>query len=159
MNRVTGKNGIGPEPTEITLLASDVVSRTGEIQAQKPKTRYDENFALTVEYYERTTTFLVPFRVSKNARPGTYTVAVQIYAMVCDSSRCMPPSADTLRCTVVVASSAPGKRQERDTKGSNRRPELDPTDMRAPDWIPGRADVGRPETGYEVLFDNRKRLV
>lgn len=163
MKSIMDKDGIGPAPTEIRLLASDVVSQAGAIQAPKPKTKYDVNFSLDIEYYEHTAKFLVPLRVGKNVRPGRYKAAIQVYAMVCDSNQCFPPRADTLYCDIVVEpASKSGKRKKDDIKGDNSgygKP--DPTNMiQDTGSIPGRADNG--EAGaveYRILFDNRKILM
>lgn len=163
MKSIRDKDGLGPAPTEIRLLASDVVSQAGVIEAPKPKIKRDVHFGLDIEYYEHTAKFLVPLRVGKNVQPGRYKVAIEVYAMVCDSNQCFPPRADTLYCDIVVEpASKSGKRKKDDTKGDNNgygKP--DPTYMiQDAGSIPGRADnekAGAAES--RILFDNRKILM
>lgn len=97
----TDKGGIGPQPTEITLL-SDILEQVGKLRASKPLKKFDKGFQIDVEVYEKKAEFWVDLHLRKNTQPGKYQAALLPYYQICDSVRCLPPKEDTLWFTVIV---------------------------------------------------------
>lgn len=81
----------GPLPTTIEITPAKFFSISGSIKAPKPKSKVDEAFQITAEYYEKKVTFAVPVRISAKAPLGKQTLTVTVNAMACDDKMCMPP--------------------------------------------------------------------
>ncbi|MFZ1728748.1 MAG: cytochrome c biogenesis protein CcdA [Bacteroidota bacterium] len=81
----------GPEPTDITFAGNAPLSRAGKIKQPKPVTKYDENFGVDTEYYEKDVTFTVTAKVKANAKPGKQKMIVEVYFMACNDRMCLPP--------------------------------------------------------------------
>lgn len=99
--------GIGPTPTSARLLDDKVLSGAGDLRASKPKTKFDEGFLIDIDYYPEKVELWVPVKAGADAKPGTYEAAFEVFYQVCDSARCLPPTADTIRVTYTIDPDAP----------------------------------------------------
>ncbi len=95
-------DGIGPQPTEITVGASALITANGSVKAAKPKQKFDKGFQINVSYYDSKTTFTIPVRVSATAKLGIYTAYAVFASQSCDSTRCLPPDEDSLKFTLTI---------------------------------------------------------
>ncbi len=99
---MVGPDGIGPQSTTFSVISPTFLKSKGKVKVSKIKKQYDPNFEVEVEKVIGHADFTVPLSVTKAAKPGKHKVAMEIYYMACDSSRCLNPEADTLRFTVIV---------------------------------------------------------
>ena len=91
----------GPLPTEITVNSS-VVGAMAPVQEPKPKYVFDPGFETDTYYHEGNTEFTFPVRIKRSAQPGEYSMAVDVYYMVCNERLCYPPitKSDTVKITI-----------------------------------------------------------
>ena len=95
----------GPLPTEITVNSS-VVGAMAPVQEPKPKYVFDSGFETDTYYHKGNTEFIFPVRIKRSAQPGDYSMAVDVYYMVCNERLCYPPitKSDTVRITIEAGS-------------------------------------------------------
>ena len=83
--------GDGPFATAITFTKNPLVNFEGKVkEAGKVKKVYEKSFETEVRYYENTVSFI---QVIKVKGKGKTNVAGKVEFMVCNDSRCLPPSA------------------------------------------------------------------
>lgn len=90
------KDGIGPQPTEITLKDSMPTLTLGAITPPKMHVEYDEGFEMDVKTIEGTVTIELPITVSSEAAAGKYSSAVAVYFQMCDGKTCLTPHEQTV---------------------------------------------------------------
>ncbi len=81
----------GPVPTEIEFAEGAPFTRSGKIKQPKPIVKYDENFGIDTEYYDKDVTFTVTAKVKASAKPGKQKVVVEVSFMACNDRMCLPP--------------------------------------------------------------------
>ena len=91
----------GPRPTRITLVAQQPFGLSGNIEAPKPITKFDENFGVETPYYEKAVTFKLSFKIKPEAKPGKTTMVVQTRYQVCNEQMCLPPK--TVKVAAAIA--------------------------------------------------------
>jgi len=91
----------GPIPTEISV-SGDGVAKMGEIDEPEPKKEWDPGFETHSYFHTTGTVFGVPVKMKKNLSPGTHTVNVDFYYMVCNERMCFPPSTKTVVVPVTI---------------------------------------------------------
>jgi len=77
----------GPVPTRIVFESLGEVSIDKTVIEEKAISKYDDNFEMTLTYFENQTTF--KYKVLKYL-PGSE-ISGYISYMVCDDYRCLPP--------------------------------------------------------------------
>ncbi len=92
----------GPLPTSFKVGPSPLFQLDGKVKQPPPKTKHDESFNITAEYYEGSATFIVPVKVGASAQPGKQKVKVSVNAMACDDHQCMPPKETTAEFDVTI---------------------------------------------------------
>jgi len=101
----------GPLPTRVTVGPEGTFALASAVIADPPKTEFDPNFGLPVEWYDDAATFRVPVRASPRALPGIYRVQVLVSYQRCNNRICLPLTTDTLLVPVTVGGSpAPSRR-------------------------------------------------
>ena len=78
----------GPIATEFTLKESTDFLIEGKVNEPKPKTEFDPNFDMDLNYFEDEVTFT---QVIKSKVPDAYKMTAEVYFMVCDAEKCLPP--------------------------------------------------------------------
>lgn len=78
----------GPIATEFTFTESADFKRVGKVKEPKAITHYDPNFDMDLNYFENEVTFTQSI---KSNTPKGYTVKGEVYFMVCDAEKCLPP--------------------------------------------------------------------
>ncbi len=81
----------GPVPTEIEFAEDAPFSRSGKIRQPKPIVKFDENFGINTEYYDKDVTFTVTAKVKAGAKVGKQKVVVEVSFMACNDRMCLPP--------------------------------------------------------------------
>ena len=91
----------GPLPTEITLSGS-AVGAIAPVIEPKPLYLFDPGFETDTYYHEGNTEFIFPVRLKRSLDPGTHSVDVEFFYMVCNERLCYPPMTQTVTIDVIV---------------------------------------------------------
>ena len=78
----------GPIATEFTIKESSDFLTEGKVNEPKPKTEFDPNFDMDLNYFEDEVTFT---QVIKSKVADAYKMTAEVYFMVCDAEKCLPP--------------------------------------------------------------------
>lgn len=78
----------GPIATEFTFKSSDNYELIGKVVEPKAKTEFDPNFDMDLNYFEHEVIFT---QKVKPKAPGALKVLGDVYFMVCDAEKCLPP--------------------------------------------------------------------
>ena len=81
----------GPIRTIISLPKTQSVRLAAAIKGPKPKIKFDENFDINVETYERTATFMLPLQMGTRGKAGRQKVLVDVRFQACNGEICLPP--------------------------------------------------------------------
>jgi thiol:disulfide interchange protein DsbD len=95
----------GPIPTRLTVDPGQPFTMTAPPEEPHPDDRFDPNFGLQVETYDKHVTFVVPIRVATTARAGVDTVAVTARYQTCNASLCLPPRTEHVAIPVTISGS------------------------------------------------------
>ena len=91
----------GPIPTRIWLDGEQPFELAGQVTGPKPKSEFDRNFEMDVEYYEGVAEFSLPV---KQKSQGKQTLRVSAHFQVCNDKLCLPPRTVRIERTVDSAS-------------------------------------------------------
>jgi DsbC/DsbD-like thiol-disulfide interchange protein len=100
----------GPTPTKISLPTGQPFELGGDIKSDAPDVKFDQNFGINVETYEKKAEFTIPVAVDKTAKPGAKKIQVAARYQVCNASMCLPPKTEKLSVGVSVKSGKSGKK-------------------------------------------------
>ncbi len=78
----------GPIATEFTFKEADNYSLEGKVKEPKPKVEYDPNFDMELSYYEEEVSFT---QIVKAKSETAFDIMGEVYFMVCDAEKCLPP--------------------------------------------------------------------
>jgi thiol:disulfide interchange protein DsbD len=92
----------GPVPTEIVFSANAPLTAVGKVRQPKPIVKYDENFGVDTEYYDKDVTFTVTAKVKPTAKPGRRQVMVEVTFMACNDRMCLPPKTVELPFDITI---------------------------------------------------------
>ena len=93
----------GPIPTSFEVIEDEVFSPGGTAVQPEPISWFDENFDMDTNYFEGTTVFTVPVRIAESAKPGDYSLGIQVEFMLCNDNTCLPPQKMDLQENVAVS--------------------------------------------------------
>ena len=79
----------GPLPTVFTFEENDAYQSIGKVKEGKGITQHDPVFDMVITYFEHTATFTKRIKLTGNK--GS-TITGEVEFMVCDDTRCLPPS-------------------------------------------------------------------
>jgi hypothetical protein len=96
------KDGIGPQPTEITLKDSTPLFSLGKVESPKTHVEYDEGFEMDVKSIAGNVTFNLPITIAADAAPGKYKSQIAIYFQMCDGKTCLTPHEETVPFEVEI---------------------------------------------------------
>ncbi|MBK9246605.1 MAG: hypothetical protein IPM69_00455 [Ignavibacteria bacterium] len=96
------KDGIGPQPTEITLKDSTPTFVLGAIKSPKTHVEYDEGFEMDVTSIAGNVTFNLPITIAEDATAGMYKSMIAIYFQMCDGKTCLTPHEETVPFEVEI---------------------------------------------------------
>lgn len=152
----------GPLPTHFTFEENSAYKSVGKIKESKGITEHDPVFDMVITFFANTATFTK--RIELTGDKGT-TVKGEVEFMVCDDTRCLPPSYVDL----VFNIPAPQKNQETQTQPNtqnNEEPNITletQVDSTAADSLLETATVAKdtaqanPETSKLALEQNKKQ--
>ena len=78
----------GPIATEFTLKGSNDFKTKGKVKEPKAKTEYDPNFDMDLNYFEKEVIFT---QIIRSKVDYTFEITAEVYFMVCDAEKCLPP--------------------------------------------------------------------
>lgn len=79
----------GPIATELTFEKSpELYKLIGKTAEPKPKTEYDPNFDMDLNFFDNSVTFRQKVQVLQEQ---DFTIKGEVYYMVCDAEKCLPP--------------------------------------------------------------------
>lgn len=90
-----GEEGIGPNPTELTIKPEDIFENVATIYADKPKQKFDKGFEFDVDYYVNKASFIVPIKIKKDVDFSKDEAYADFYIQLCDTTSCLPPESIT----------------------------------------------------------------
>ena len=99
----------GPIPTSLKLDESPAVEKT-IIYQPKPDQKFDPNFNLSVEWFQKETAFVVAANVKSDAPTGPAELTAQVRYQACDERQCLPPRKKSASVTIEVDGSAASAR-------------------------------------------------
>jgi thiol:disulfide interchange protein DsbD len=95
----------GPIPTSLVLTPSpDIV--LVRIYEPKPDQRFDANFQLDTETFEKEAVFLVVVEVRRDAAAGPLDLTAQVRYQSCNDKLCLPPKRKTASASLTVDAGA-----------------------------------------------------
>lgn len=104
----TPKPGSTGGPTATTIrLADDPAVAAYEVYFPAPARKFDPNFNLDTETYDKEATFWLKIKLAGDARPGPLGLAAQMRYQLCTDKECLPPKKVTATASVEIAASAP----------------------------------------------------
>ena len=91
----------GPIQTTIQLADSPAVSGQ-QLYFPAPERKYDPNFQIETETYEKTAKFYLKAVLSAQTPPGPAELTAQMRYQLCDDKQCLPPKKVTATTTLTV---------------------------------------------------------
>jgi thiol:disulfide interchange protein DsbD len=82
----------GPTPTILKLEANPAIS-SAKFYQPKPSSKFDNNFKIDTEIYEKEVTFLAQLEVAGDANRGPVDVALTARYQACTEKECLPRKA------------------------------------------------------------------
>jgi thiol:disulfide interchange protein DsbD len=96
----------GPIRTTASLAENPAIEST-KLYQPKPERKFDKNFGIDTETFEKEIVFLVEAQVKKDAPAGPADLLAQVRYQTCSSTMCLPPKKKTAAFTLTVDPSAP----------------------------------------------------
>ena len=96
----------GPLPTEVSV-SGHVVGSVAPIQEPKPIYKFDPGFETDTYYHKGNTEFIFPIKLKRSIEPGTYSIIVDVFYMVCNARLCYPPLTKSDTVQVIIEEGLP----------------------------------------------------
>jgi len=96
----------GPIPTTAGLAENQTIAGF-KLYQPKPARKFDPNFNLDTETFEKEAVFWITADLKKDAPSGPLELTAQVRYQACDDRQCLPPRKKTASFTLVVDPSAP----------------------------------------------------
>ena len=96
----------GPIPTTAGLADNPAVAGF-KIYQPKPERRFDPNFNLDTETFEKEVVFVIVADLKKDAPAGPLELTSQVRYQACDAKQCLPPRKKTAVFSTIIDLSAP----------------------------------------------------
>ncbi len=113
----------GPIATEFTIKESADYETVGTVSEPKAKTEYDPNFDMELSYFEKDVIFK---QIVKSKVANAYKMTAEVYFMVCDDEKCLPPEYVDLEFNIPASSGVEASAEDSETTGEvldNKEPE------------------------------------
>jgi thiol:disulfide interchange protein DsbD len=96
----------GPIPTTAGLAENPAIAAF-KIYQTKPERRFDPNFNLDTETFEKEVVFFITADLKKDAPAGPQELTAQVRYQACDSRQCLPPRKKTAVFSLEIDPTAP----------------------------------------------------
>jgi len=104
----TPKPGPTGGPTATTIkLGDDPAIAASSVHFPAPARKFDPNFSLDTETYEKEVTFWLTIKLANGAKPGPLELTAQTRFQLCTEKECIPPKKVSVSATVEVVPGAP----------------------------------------------------
>jgi len=104
----------GPIATEFTIKESANYKIVGAVTEPKAKTEFDPNFDMDLNYFEDRVTFR---QIVKSKVATAYNMTAEVYFMVCDAEKCLPPEYVDLEFDIPASAASFETSKEASTEG------------------------------------------
>jgi thiol:disulfide interchange protein len=95
----------GPIRTTAALAENRAIEST-KLYQPKPERKFDKNFGIDTETFDKEIVFLVEAQVKKGAPAGPAELTAQVRYQTCSSTMCLPPKKKTAAFTLAIDPSA-----------------------------------------------------
>ena len=96
----------GPIPTSLALAPAPAIASV-RVYEPKPERRFDPNFQLDTETFEKEAVFLLAVEFRKDAPAGAIELTAQVRYQSCNDRMCLPPKKKTASAGITVDAAAP----------------------------------------------------
>ncbi|HML17082.1 MAG TPA: protein-disulfide reductase DsbD N-terminal domain-containing protein, partial [Bryobacteraceae bacterium] len=96
----------GPIPTTAALAESPAIA-SSKLFEPKPERKFDPNFGVDTETYQKEAVFWIEAVVKKDAASGPVDLAAQVRYQTCNDAKCLPPKKKEATFSLTVDPSAP----------------------------------------------------
>jgi thiol:disulfide interchange protein len=96
----------GPIRTTASIAENPAIE-SAKLYQPKPERKFDKNFGIDTETFEKEIVFLVEAQVKKDAPAGPADLTAQVRYQTCSSTMCLPPKKKTAAFTLAIDPSAP----------------------------------------------------
>jgi thiol:disulfide interchange protein DsbD len=96
----------GPIPTSLKLAENPALSGA-KLYQSKPARKFDPNFQLDTETFEKQVDFYFVADLAKTAAAGSAEIAANLRYQACTERECLPPRKKTVTATITVDPAAP----------------------------------------------------
>lgn len=109
MTASVGPDGLGPEPTVITVQPTSVIKTVGKIKPPKTAhSHFDETWGTSIEEWSGTVELDVPVRIDPRSKTGALKAQVKFTVQMCDTMSCLPLDDILLPVAITVTAEASG---------------------------------------------------
>jgi thiol:disulfide interchange protein len=95
----------GPNPTTAVIAENAAVAGT-KIYQPKPERKFDPNFNIDTETFDKEAVFLLDTSIKKDAAVGPLDLIAQVRYQACNATMCLPPKKKTAEVNVEIEPSA-----------------------------------------------------
>jgi len=99
---VFNDEGLGPQPTAVTVKQPGALRLAGPLQTSPAVERYDPNFRTTVLLLDGRAWIDVPLRLPDDAPPGRLAAGLVVSYQACDDEQCLAPAVVEVPVTLEV---------------------------------------------------------
>src|SRR5271163_4407559 len=96
----------GPNATKLSLVENPSIGPE-KIYQPKPERKFDRNFSLDTETFEKEVTFLFVTNLKSDAPPGPLDLTAKVRYQTCSSTTCLPPKTKEAVFNLTTDPSAP----------------------------------------------------
>src|SRR5690554_1561903 len=115
----------GPIATEFTFPEGESYELIGNVKEPKPVTEYDPNFDMDLNFFKKSVTFTQKI---KSRTPKSFDLTAEVYFMVCDEEKCLPPEFVDLNFSIpasgTVVEEMPDKIESTEPKTTTEKDKL-----------------------------------
>lgn len=120
----------GPAPTEFVINENKKVNKIGDIEERGTiKSEYDENFGMQLHFFEDSLILIRRISIKDGSKP---ILSGEIYFMVCDDEKCLPPTSEPFKIDVVSGKLISEHDQSENDKANEIIPYLENFDLEKP---------------------------
>ena len=96
----------GPIPTTAALAENPAIA-SSKFYQPKPERKFDPNFGIDTETFQKEVVFLIQAVIEKDAATGPAELTAQVRYQTCNDAKCLPPKNKAPAFTLTVDPSAP----------------------------------------------------
>lgn len=121
----------GPIATEFTFPEGESYELIGNVKEPKPVTEYDPNFDMDLNFFKKSVTFTQKI---KSRTPKSFDLTAEVYFMVCDEEKCLPPEFVDLNFSIpasgTVVEEMPDKIESAEPKTATEKDKLNEAEQK-----------------------------